>query len=177
MQGLLIEALELNITKIDWNLVAAGISAFGTVAAAIAAQASKKTAEKALQLQDRQYIFESLRACAERANASAKGKSGSEWSKNDAADIIRCLVRAMDIIKQACHKKEDDQMVALKQYFVNLLIAELYEEVHNRDAPDSVFEATEPTRILDGLWSKWKEAVDFFDIWDYPIATDEDLAD
>jgi len=177
MQGLLIEALELNITEIDWNLVAAGVSALGTVAAAISAQASKKTAEKALQLQDRQYIFESLKACAERANLSAKGKNSSEWSINDSADITRCLVRAMEIIKQDCQQKEGDQLLMLKQYFVNLLIMELYEAVLNRDAPDSVFQATEPTRILDGLWSKWKEAVAFFDIWNYPVATDEDLAD
>ena len=169
--------MDWSISSPVWGLSVAIISAVGTVAAAISAKASKNTAEKALQLQDRQYVFESLKACAERANASAKGKLGADWSVNDAADIIRCLMRAMDIIKQACHKKEGDQMVALKQYFVNLLIAELYEEVHNRDAPDSVFEATEPTRILDGLWSKWKDAVDFFDIWNYPIATDEDLAD
>ena len=83
----------------------------------------------------------------------------------------------MEIIKQDCQQKEGDQLLMLKQYFVNLLIMELYEAVLNRDAPDSVFQATEPTRILDGLWSKWKEAVAFFDIWNYPVATDEDLAD
>lgn len=169
--------MDWSISGPVWGLSVAIVSAVGTVAAAISALASKKTAEKALQLQNQQHVFESLKACAERANASAKGKLGADWSIHDAADITRCLVRAMEIIKQACHQKENHQMVVLKPYFVNLLIAELYEEVHNREAPDSVFQATEPTRILDGLWSKWKEAVDFFDIWNYPIATDEDLSD
>ncbi|WP_250147735.1 hypothetical protein [Escherichia coli] len=63
------------------------------------------------------------------------------------------------------------------QYFVNLLIMELYEEVHNGDAADSVFKSTEPTQVLDNLWSKWQEAIAFFDIWNYPVATEEDLAD
>lgn len=49
----------------------------------------------------------------------------------------------------------------LKQYFVNLLIMELYEEVHNGDAADSVFKSTEPTQVLDNLWSKWQEAIAF----------------
>ncbi|HBD1695809.1 TPA: hypothetical protein KH800_004102 [Escherichia coli] len=83
----------------------------------------------------------------------------------------------MEIIKQDSQQKEGNQALMLKQYFVNLLIMELYEEVHNDDAADSVFKSTEPTQVLDNLWSKWQEAIAFFDIWNYPVATEEDLAD
>ncbi len=83
----------------------------------------------------------------------------------------------MEIIKQDSQQKEGNQALMLKQYFVNLLIMELYEEVHNGDAADSVFKSTEPTQVLDNLWSKWQEAIAFFDIWNYPVATEEDLAD
>lgn len=162
---------------IDWNVIAALASAIGALAAAWAAFNSKSISKKALQLQKRAFLYEALRACADRANASAKGKSGSEWSVNDAADIIRCLVRAKEIIQQDSQQKEGNEALMLKQYFVNLLIMELYEEVHNGDAADSVFKGTEPTRTLDSLWSQWKMAVAFFDIWNYPVATDEDLAD
>ncbi|HFV3860765.1 TPA: hypothetical protein ACH9I5_000442 [Escherichia coli] len=166
-----------NFDSADLSAIAAGISAFGTLAAAGAALASWCTSKKALQLQNRVYLYESLKACAERANSSAKDKRGSEWSVNDAADIIRCLVRAMELIKQDSQQKEGNQALMLKQYFVNLLIMELYEEVHNGDAADSVFKSTEPTQVLDNLWSKWQEAIAFFDIWNYPVATEEDLAD
>lgn len=67
----------------------------------------------------------------------------------------------MEIIKQDSQQKEGNQALMLKQYFVNLLIMELYEEVHNGDAADSVFKSTEPTQVLDNLWSKWQEAIAF----------------
>lgn len=169
--------MDWSLSNPAWGLLAAIISAIGTVAAAVSALASKNTAKKALELQDRQYVFESLKACAERANAYAKGKSGIDWSTNDAADITKCLARAMEIIKQYCHQKRDTQMVGLKQYFMNLLIMELYEEIHNGDAASCAFQRSEPTRILDGLWTDWDEVIAFFDIWGYSIATDEDLAD
>jgi len=162
---------------IDWNVIAAIASAIGAFASAWAAFNSKTISKKALQLQQRTFLYEALRACADRANSSAKGKSGSEWSVNDAADIIRCLVRAMEIIQQDTQQKESNKALMLKQYFVNLLIMELYEEVHNGDAADSVFKTMEPARVIDNLWSQWDAAVAFFDIWNYPVATDEDLAD
>ncbi|GHK74012.1 hypothetical protein [Escherichia coli] len=82
----------------------------------------------------------------------------------------------MELIKQDSQQKEGNQALMLKQYFVNLLIMELYEEVHNGDAADSVFKSTEPTQVLDNLWSK-AGGYSFFDIWNYPVATEEDLAD
>lgn len=126
-----------NFDSADLSAIAAGISAFGTLAAA-GRRLQVGARQKALQLQNRVYLYESLKVCAERANSSAKDKRGSEWSVNDAADIIRCLVRAMELIKQDSQQKEGNQALMLKQYFVNLLIMELYEEVHNGDAADSV---------------------------------------
>ena len=73
-----------NFDSADLSAIAAGISAFGTLAAAGSALASWYTSKKALQLQNRVYLYESLKACAERANTSATDKRGSEWSVNDA---------------------------------------------------------------------------------------------
>lgn len=159
------------------STVAAIVSAIGTYAASKSAKQSRITAEKALKLQDRQYVFESLKVCAEKANTYANDRYGADWDTNDAANIIRCLYRAMEIIKQDCESKKIDEVIAIKRYFMNLLSIELYEEVHNGDAPDSMFQSREPTRILDDLLGKWEEVVAFFDIWGYPVATDEDLAD
>ena len=61
-----------NFDSADLSAIAAGISAFGTLAAAGSALASWCTSKKALQLQNRVYLYESLKACAERANSSAK---------------------------------------------------------------------------------------------------------
>ncbi|HEY2455197.1 MAG TPA: hypothetical protein VGI71_21770 [Scandinavium sp.] len=160
-----------------WNVLIALVSAATAIASAFAAFASRKTSEKTLQLQERQYLFESLKACAERANEYAKGKRGAEWGVNDAANIIRSLGLAIEAIKNSSQLKEAIDVGQLKKYFMTLLCMELFEEVHNGDAPDAVFQKTEPTRIADDVWRQWREVVEFFDIWDYSIATDEDLED
>ena len=161
----------------DWSCNGGGYFCDWHIGCSIGGICQEEVLKKTLQPQNRLYLYQPLKACAERANTSAKDKRRSEWSVNDAADIIRCLVRVMEIIKQDSQQKEGNQALMLKQYFVNLLIMELYEEVHNGDAADSVFKSTEPTQVLDNLWSKWQQAIAFFDIWNYPVATEEDLAD
>ena len=51
----------------------------------------------------------------------------------------------MELIKQDSQQKEGNQALMLKQYFVNLLIMELYEEVHNGGDGWFCFKRTEPT--------------------------------
>ncbi len=51
-----------NFDSADLSAIAAGISAFGTLAAAGSALASWCTSKKALQLQNRVYLYESLKA-------------------------------------------------------------------------------------------------------------------
>ncbi|HCT3929862.1 TPA: hypothetical protein OTT35_003044 [Citrobacter koseri] len=89
-----------NIESIDWNVMTAGVSALGTMAAAWAAFASRSTSEKALQLQNRLYLYESLKASAERANVYSSGKKGIDWGFHDAANIVRGLSLAMTAIEQ-----------------------------------------------------------------------------
>ncbi|ENC0639533.1 hypothetical protein ABJ945_005039 [Escherichia coli] len=48
-----------NFDSADLSAIAAGISAFGTLAAAGSALASWYTSKKALQLQNRVYLYES----------------------------------------------------------------------------------------------------------------------
>lgn len=164
----------MNITDIDWSLVAAGMSAFGTVAAALSARASKNTAVKALQLQDRQYVFESLKACAERANSYSKGKKGADWDFHDAANIVRCLNLAMGSIQNHADKNSQTEMKGLKHFFISQLNMELFEELNYEVGPDAFFHGEELNSMTSDIYSQWVNIISFFNLM---IVTDEDLAD
>ena len=88
-----------------WDNGIDAVSAIAAIASAVAtylawrsSEASRATSEKALQLQGKQYLYETLKACAERANSYSKGKKGADWSFHDAANIVRCLNMAMGSI-------------------------------------------------------------------------------
>ena len=66
-----------------WDNGIDAVSAIAAIASAVAtylawrsSEASRATSEKALQLQGKQYLYETLKACAERANSYSKGTNG-----------------------------------------------------------------------------------------------------
>lgn len=166
--------MDWNMDLLNWNLIVAGISSLGTLAAAWAAFASRSTAKKALQLQNRLYLYESLKACAERTNAYTKGKMGMEWDFHDVANIVRSLNLAMELINQQCCSKNSMDKKGFKQYFVNLLNMQLYEELNTSNAPDAIFQKTNMDSDGVQIWNYWLNVSVFFE---FKYVTDEDLAD
>jgi len=163
-----------NIVNTDWNMIAACASALGTLAAAWAAFASKSTSQKALQLQNRLYLYESLKACAERANECSRGKDGSDWDFNDAANIVRSMNLAKKSIEHHCHSKNVREAKEFKTFFVSLLNMELFDELNSSDAPGAIFRKKGLDSTGIEVWNSWLEVCGFFE---FMFATDEDLAD
>ena len=111
-----------------WDNGIDAVSAIAAIASAVAtylawrsSEASRATSEKALQLQGKQYLYETLKACAERANSYSKGKKGADWSFHDAANIVRCLNMAMGSIINYSDTNNQDAMKGLKQFFISQL--------------------------------------------------------
>ncbi|KLP33454.1 hypothetical protein V5037_05720 [Enterobacter ludwigii] len=168
----------------DWSDFSVTASAIGTVAAALAAFLSWKTAKSTLILQRNsiifereKYVFDTLKAFAEKGSGYAKGKSGFEWSFYDGANIVRSLTFARKIIMQHCESSKENDFEDLKHYFVSQLNMELCDELHRGDGPDALFKSSDSSRLGEELYSQWKEAVNFFDIWHFPVATEDDLKD
>ena len=129
-----------DFTSAGWNIAIAAISAFGGLAAAYAAFLSRQTATKSLQLQSRMNDYESLKNCAERANGYAKGKQGSDWTFHDGANIVRSLGQAMKIIQDYSEYSDEKERNELKEYFINQINMELFEELNHNDAPGALFQ-------------------------------------
>lgn len=172
-------ALDFSVLEPDqWIAV---FSAVGTIAAAVAAVASWRTSGRSLKLQkkladheQKKFLYESLKACAGKANAYASGKTSAEWTFHDAANIVRSMSLAQDSIARAGILLSMAEIKGFKNYFISLLNMELFEELNYGNAPDAIFRKTEITSIGSKVWSKWDEVIVFFDL---KIATDEDLAD
>lgn len=163
-----------DFTSAGWNIAIAAISAFGGLAAAYAAFLSRQTATKSLQLQSRMNAYESLKNCAERANGYAKGKQGSDWTFYDGANIVRSLRQAMKIIQDFTEQSDKKESGELKEYFINQINMELFEELNHNDAPGALFKGKGDWGSGVNLYEQWSDAVEFFNLM---IATDADLAD
>ncbi|HBR3171094.1 hypothetical protein H8M20_03150 [Klebsiella pneumoniae] len=161
-------------TSTDWNLVIAAVTAFGGLAAAYAAFLSRQTAAKSLQLQSRMNAYESLKNCAERANGYAKGKQGSDWTFHDGANIVRSLRQAMKIIQDYSEYSDNKEREELKEYFINQINMELFEELNHQNAPGAFFKGTGDSSVEVNIYEQWKDIVSFFNLM---VATDADLAD
>lgn len=158
-------------TNADWNMAITAITAVGGLAAAYAAFLSRQTATKSLQLQSRMYAYESLKNCAERANGYAKGKQGSDWTFHDGANIVRSLQQAIKIIQDYIDERENKE---LKEYFINQINMELFEELNYNDTPGALFQGKGDWSAGAKLHEQWNDAITFFNLM---IATDADLAD
>lgn len=156
------------------SAIAAIASAVATFAAWRSSEASRTTSDKALQLQGKQYVYEILKACAERANSYSKGKKGAEWDFHDAANIVRCLNLAIDSIQNHAENNSQVEMKGLKQFFISQLNMELFEELNYEVGPDAFFRGEEPTSMNRDIYAQWIKAISFFN---FMIVTDEDLAD
>lgn len=158
---------------IDLNVIAAFASAIGAIAAAWAAFASRSTSQKALSLQLRLYLYESLKACAQRANSYSDGKVGSDWEFHDAANIVRSITLAMEVIQEHSTTKDEKDLRGFKHYFTSLLNMELFEELNRNNAPDGIFQKTQMD--VDGVevWNSWLRAREYFE---FSNVTDEDLS-
>ncbi|MDU1379743.1 MAG: hypothetical protein E6944_23960 [Klebsiella michiganensis] len=157
----------------EWNIVIAAITAFGGLAAAYAAFLSRQTATKSLQLQSRMNAYESLKNCAERANGYAKGKQGSDWTFHDGANIVRSLRQAMKIIQDYSECSDDKESEELKEYFINQINMELFEELNHNNAPGALFQGKGESSTVSKIYDQWNEAIAFFNLM---IATNADLA-
>ncbi|HAT3650470.1 TPA: hypothetical protein I8564_003196 [Raoultella ornithinolytica] len=160
-------------TSAVWNMAIAAITALGGLAAAYAAFLSRQTATKSLQLQSRMNAYESLKNCAERANGYAKGKQGSDWTFHDGANIVRSLRQAMKIIQDYSEYSDDKESEELKEYFINQINMELFEELNCNDAPGALFQGKGKSSIDSKIYDQWNDAIVFFNLM---IATDADLA-
>lgn len=160
-----------DFTSAGWNIAIAAISAFGGLAAAYAAFLSRQTATKSLQLQSRMNAYESLKNCAERANGYAKGKQGSDWTFHDGANIVRSLRQAMKIIQDYSDGRESGE---LKEYFINQINMELFEEINYNDTPDALFKGKGDWSAGVKLYEQWNDVIKFFNLM---VVTDADLAD
>ena len=156
------------------SAIAAIASAIGTIAAWRSSEASRSTSEKALQVQGKQYLYETLKACAERANSYSKGKKGADWNFHDAANIVRCLNLAMGSIQNHAESTTQVEIKSLKHFFISQLNMELFEELNYEVGPDAFFSGEEPTSITSDIYTDWKRAIAFFN---FKIVTDEDLED
>lgn len=164
-----------------WDIVIDAVSAFAAVASAVAtfaawrsSEASRSTSKKALQLQGKQYLYETLKACAERANSYSRGKKGADWDFHDAANIVRCLNLAMSSIQNHAESNNQAELKALKQFFISQLNMELFEELNYEVGPDAFFRAEELDSMTSEIYSDWMEAIAFFN---FKIVTDKDLED
>ncbi|EEZ1117999.1 hypothetical protein E8802_004634 [Escherichia coli] len=164
-----------------WDNGIDAVSAIAAIASAVAtylawrsSEASRATSEKALQLQGKQYLYETLKACAERANSYSKGKKGADWSLHDAANIVRCLNMAMGSIINYSDTNNQDAMKGLKQFFISQLNMELFEELNYEVGPDAFFHGEELTSMTSDIYSQWLNIISFFNLM---IVTDDDLAD
>lgn len=171
--------IDLSDLKLDQWI--AFFSAIGTFAAALAAIASWRTSGRSLKLQNKlaeheqkKYLYESLKACADKANSFASGKAGSDWSFHDAANIVKSLSLAKDSISESGIALSPSDVKIFKNYFISQINMELFEELNYGDAPGAIFHKTEINSIGSDVWSKWNEVIAFFNLM---IATDEDLAD
>ncbi|MBZ7178320.1 hypothetical protein FMK65_27375 [Klebsiella variicola] len=161
-------------TSADWNMAIAAVTAFGGLAAAYTAFLSRQTATKSLQLHSRMNAYESLKNCAERANGYAKGKQGSDWTFHDGANIVRSLRQAMKIIQDYSEYSDNKEREELKEYFINQINMELFEELNHNDAPRALFKGKGDWDAAVELKDHWDDAINFFSLM---IATDADLAD
>lgn len=156
------------------SAIAAIASAVGTFAALRSSEASRATAENALQLQGKQYLYETLKACAERANSYSRGKKGADWDFQDAANIVRCLNIAMSSIHNHSENNNQAEVKGFKDFFLSQLNIELFEELNYEVGPDAFFHGKEPTSLMSDVYSQWIAIISFFNLM---IVTDEDLAD
>lgn len=156
------------------SAIAAIASAAATFLAWRSSEASRATSEKALQMQGKQYLYETLKACAERANSYSKGKKGADWSFHDAANIVRCLNLAMGSIINYSDTNNQDAMKGLKQFFISQLNMELFEELNYEVGPDAFFHGEELTSMTSDIYSQWLNIISFFNLM---VVTDDDLAD
>lgn len=163
-----------DFTSAGWNIAIAAISAFGGLAAAYAAFLSRQTATKSLQLQSRMNVYEMLKNCAERANGYAKGKKGAEWTFHDGANIVRSLGQAMKSIQDYSKYGNGNEIKELKEYFINQINMELFEELNYQDAPGALFKGKGDWSVGVKIYEQWNDIIAFFNLM---IATDADLAD
>lgn len=165
----------------SWDIGIDAVSAIAAIASAVAtfaawrsSEASRATSEKALQLQGKHYLYETLKSCAERANSYSRGKKGADWDFHGAANIVRCLNLAMDSIQNHAVNNNQLEMKALKQFFISQLNMELFEELNYEVGPDAFFRGEEPNSMIGDIYAQWIKAISFFN---FMVVTDEDLAD
>lgn len=156
------------------DLLIAALSAAAAIASARAAFLSRQTATKSLQLQSRMNVYEILKNCAERANGYAKGKKGAEWTFHDGANIVRSLGQAMKSIQDYSEYGNDNEIKELKEYFINQINMELFEELNYQDAPSALFQGKGDWSVGVKIYEQWNDVIAFFNLM---IATDADLAD
>lgn len=156
------------------DLLIAALSAAAAIASAFAAFLSRQTAAKSLQLQSRMNVFEILKNCAERANGYAQGKKGADWTFHDGANIVRSLGQAMKSIQDYSEYGNDNEINELKEYFINQINMELFEELNCQDTPDALFKGKGDWSTGVKIYEQWNDAIVFFNLM---IATDADLAD
>ncbi|HAN6622312.1 hypothetical protein [Escherichia coli] len=164
--------LDIGIAAV--SAIAAAASAFCTYAAYRSSEASRDTSERSLQLQEKQHLYETLKACAEKANSYSKGKKGADWDFYDAGNIVRCLSLAMIGIQGFVEKYNQHDAKELKRFFISQLNMELFEELNYQVGPDAFFRVEEATSMTSDICSDWSKAIDFFD---FMIVTEEDLED
>lgn len=164
-----------------WDIGIDAVSAIAAIASAVAtfaawrsSEASRSTSEKALQLQGKQHLYETLKACAERANSYSKGKKGADWNFHDAANIVRCLKLAMSSIQNHAENNNQAELKALKKFFISQLNMELFEELNYQVGPDAFFRGENLDSMTSDIYSEWMSAITFFN---FMIVTDEDLKD
>ncbi|EMK1278246.1 MULTISPECIES: hypothetical protein [Serratia] len=164
----------LDYLKDHLDLVVATISCVAAIASALAAFASRNTAEKALQFQSRMGLYETLKSCAERANGYAKGKNGADWDFNDAANIVRSMNLAMKTIHEHTQHDNEREINEFKRFFLNQLNMELFKEVNYGVGPDALFHNAVESSVDSEIYNQWIDVINFFNLM---IATDADLAD
>ena len=171
-RGFFMSGWDIGIAAV--SAIAAIASAVGTFAAWRSSEASRATSEKALLLQDKQYLYETLKACAARANSYSKDKKGADWDFHDAANIVRCLNLAMSSISNYAENNNQAELNSLKRFFINQLNMELFEEINYEVGPDAFFKGEELTSMSSDIYSQWINAISFFN---FMVVTDDDLAD
>lgn len=80
----------------------------------------------------------------------------------------------MKIIQDYSEYSDNKEREELKEYFINQINMELFEELNHQDAPGAFFKGTGDSSVEVNIYEQWEDIVAFFNLM---VATDADLAD
>ncbi|MGG7931364.1 hypothetical protein PGN89_22425 [Klebsiella aerogenes] len=123
----------------SWSAIAGGASAFAAALSLIVTCVGLKYQRKTLLEAMRKNVIDALSYQAERANASCSGKSDSQWSFTEFANIMFAIDTARNMVARI-NESDGISRDEARLYFVGLLNQPILSSLKNGEPPDGAFQ-------------------------------------